>query len=108
MEKAIFNYTKEGETTPTNRVLLKPAFLKEATNKLKDFEKIDVKYVRGIEFNKEGLTEEQVRQYEQALEDYEDACPTLQEFLSEKGLDYSRLQEKSFKKEKISGFRLLE
>jgi hypothetical protein len=108
MEKAIFNYTKEGETTPSNRVLIKPKFLKEATNALKDFEKTDVKYVRGYELNKADLTEEQVRQYEQALEDYEDSYPTLQEFLTDKGLDYARLQEKSFKKEKISGFRLID
>lgn len=107
MEKARFSYLKDGEITPSNRELLKPLFLKEATNSLKDFNKQDVKYVRGIEFNKEGLTEEQIRQYMSALEDYEDAVPTLQEFLAEKGLDYSRLQEKSFKKDKISGFQIL-
>jgi hypothetical protein len=90
MEKAIFNYTKEGETTPSNRTLIKPKFLKEATNSLKDFEKTDVKYVRGYELNKADLNRRtRCVSTNKHLEDYEDAYPTLQEFLTEKGLDYS-------------------
>lgn len=107
MEKAKFTYKKDDGTT-SNRELLRPFFLKESTNAIKNFDKDDVKYVRGFELNKDGLKESDVAKYEEVLEDYyELATPTIQEYFKEQGLDPSKLQEKSFKKQNISNFQIL-
>ena len=107
MEKAKFTYTKEDGTT-SNREILRPVFLKESSNSIKNYDKEDVKYVRGFELNKEGLSESDVEKYEEILEDYYDlAVPTIKEFFSEQGLDASKLMEKSFKKQGISEFKVL-
>lgn len=107
MEKAVFTYKKE-DGTSSSRELLRPVFLKESTNSLKNFDKDDVKYVRGFELNKEGLSESDAEKYEEILEDYyELAIPTIQEYFKEQGLDASRLMEKSFKKQNISDFKVM-
>jgi hypothetical protein len=107
MEKAKFIYKKDDGST-TNRELLRPVFLKESTNSIKNFDKEDVRYVRGFELNKDGLNESDVSKYEEVLEDYyELAIPTIQEYFKEQGLDFSRLSEKSFKKQNISDFKVL-
>jgi hypothetical protein len=107
MEKAKFVYKKDDGST-SNRELLRPVFLKESTNSIKNYDKEDVKYVRGFELNKDGLNESDTSKYEEVLEDYYDlAIPTIQEYFKEQGLDASRLSEKSFKKQNISNFQIL-
>ena len=107
MEKAKFIYKKEDGST-SNREIIRPIFLKESSNSIKNFDKEDVKYVRGFELNKEGLNESDAEKYEDILEDYYDlAVPSIQEYFKEQGLDASRLQEKSFKKQNISDFQVL-
>ena len=107
MEKAKFIYKKDDGTT-SNREILRPVFLKESTNSIKNFDKVDVKYVRGFELNKEGLNQSDIEKYEEILEDYYDlAIPTIQEYFKEQGLDASKLMEKSFKKQNISEFKVL-
>lgn len=107
MEKAKFIYKKE-DGSSSNREILRPVFLKESTNSIKNFDKADVKYVRGFELNKEGLNQSDVEKYEEILEDYYDlAIPTIQEYFKEQGLDASKLMEKSFKKQNISEFQTL-
>jgi hypothetical protein len=107
MEKAKFVYKKDDGST-SNRELLRPVFLKESTNSIKNYDKEDVKYVRGFELNKEGLNESDASKYEEVLEDYYGlAIPTIQEYFKEQGLDVSRLAEKSFKKQNISNFQIL-
>lgn len=107
MEKAKFIYKKDDGST-TDREILRPVFLKESSNSIKNYDKDDVKYVRGFELNKEGLNESDIEKYEEVLEDYyELAIPTIQEFFKEQGLDASKLLEKSFKKQNISNFQIL-
>jgi len=107
MEKASFIYKKD-DGTLSNRELLRPVFLKESTNSIKNFDKDDVKYVRGFELNKDGLNESDIKKYEEILEDYYDlAIPTIQEYFKEQGLDASKLMEKSFKKQNISEFKVI-
>lgn len=107
MEKAKFVYKKDDGST-TDREILRPVFLKESSNSIKNYDKDDVKYVRGFELNKEGLNESDIEKYEEVLEDYyELAIPTIQEFFKEQGLDASKLLEKSFKKQNISNFQIL-
>jgi|ERR1035437_6287293 hypothetical protein len=107
MEKAVFKYKKDDGST-SDRELLRPVFLKESTNSIKNFDKEDVKYVRGFELKKEGLSESDIEKYEEILEDYYDlGIPTIQEFFKEQGLDSSKLMEKSFKKQNISEFKVI-
>lgn len=107
MEKAKFIYKKDDGST-TDREILKPVFLKESSNSIKNYDKDDVKYVRGFELNKEGLNESDIKKYEEVLEDYYDlAIPTIQEFFKEQGLDASKILEKSFKKQNIQNFQIL-
>jgi len=107
MEKAKFTYIKDDGTT-SERQILRPSFLKESTNSLKQFDKEDVKYVRGYELNQAGLSESEIEKYEEVLEDYYDlAIPTIQEYFKEQGLDASKLMEKSFKKNNIRDFKTL-
>ena len=107
MEKATFIYTKE-DGSKSNREILRPIFLKESSNSIKNFDKEDVKYVRGFELNTAGLSESEIEKYEEVLEDYYDlAIPTIQEYFKQQGLDASKLQEKSFKKQNISDFKVI-
>lgn len=106
MRKAQFNYKKEDETIST-REILNPIFVKESSNKLKDFEKLDVKYLEGYQINKEGLTEAEEKQYMEALEEYVDwTRPTVADFFSEQGLDPKRVEFKNFKKSGISELQI--
>ena len=107
MEKAKFIYKKDDGST-SSREILRPIFLKESSNSIKNYDKDDVKYVRGFELNKQGLNESDIEKYEEILEDYYDlAIPTIQEYFTEQGLDASKLSEKSFKKQDISEFQIL-
>lgn len=102
MKKAQFTYTKEDGST-SKREILNPKFLKESYNYFSDFDKESVKYVQGYELDKTGLTEEQIKKYEEILSDYfELAIPTINEFFSENGLDPKKIQQKTFKKENIT------
>jgi hypothetical protein len=107
MEKAKFIYKKD-DGSVTDREILRPIFLKESSNSIKNFDKDDVKYVRGFELNREGLSESDVKKYEEILEDYYDlGIPTIFEYFKEQGLDATKLSEKSFKKQNISNFQVL-
>ena len=107
MQKSKFTYKKE-DGTVSERELLKVEFLKESSNYLKDIEKDSVKYVSGFELKKDGLSEEQIHQYEEVLEDYYDlAQKTMAEFFTEQGLDASRLAKKNFIKANISDFKVI-
>jgi hypothetical protein len=107
MSKIAFTYKKE-DGSVSERVLLHPKFIKESHNYFNDFEKENVKYVQGYEVDKNGLNEGELKKYEEIISDYfELALPTLDEFLSEQGLDPKRIKTKSFKKEGISDFKVL-
>ena len=105
--KVSFSYTKD-DGSISNREILEPKFLKESFNLYNDFEKENVKYIQGFEIKKEGLTEEENKKYEEVLRDYFDlTIPTMEEFFKENLLDYGRIQQKSFKKEKITNFNII-
>jgi hypothetical protein len=107
MEKAVFKYKKE-DGTISDRELLRPTFLKESSNVIKNFDKEDVKYIRGFELNKQGLTESEILKYEEVLEDYyELAIPTIQEYFKEQGLDSAKVLEKSFKKQGVIDLKVI-
>lgn len=108
MKKAKFNYKKE-DGTITERLVINPSFLKESSNSLKDFNKNEVKYLSGYEFNRENLTEQQIQNYERIIEEYfSEVNMTLHEYIELKGLDPKKITQKSFKKEGIQNFNLLE
>lgn len=108
MKKARFTYTKDDNTKST-REILSPNFVKEATNKIKDFEKPEVKYLEGYQIDKNGLSEEEQKKYEEVLDDYVDwEKPTIEEFFSQEGLDSKRIQWRNFKKSGISELKVLE
>ena len=108
MKKAIFKYTKD-DGSISNREILSPKFLKESSNNLKQFDKEDVKYIRGYEINKEGLNEEEILKYEETLENY---CTltiqTIQDYFKEAGLDSTKVSEKAFKKQNVSEISIVE
>ena len=109
MKKAKFSYKKE-DGTVSNREILNPVFVKESSNYLKTFEKEEVKYLEGYDLNVDGLTEEEIKKYENALEDYLDwSKPPIKQFLEEEFcLDPKRLIHKAFKKNNISDIQILE
>src|ERR1017187_4516807 len=102
MRKAQFIYTKEEKSgeTPSNREILNPIFLKESANSLKDYNKVEVKYLQGYQLDKEGLTEDEQTKYIDTLESYINLQkPTMEEyFQSIGGLDHKKFQFKTFKK----------
>jgi hypothetical protein len=102
VKKIIFDYSKkEGETSV--RTILSPKFLKESSNYFKDFEKEQVKYVSGYEIQKEGLTNDEIKEYEECVLDYFNlVIPTMDEYLNDLGLDSSKVKQKTFKKDGIS------
>ena len=107
MEKARFSYTKE-DGTKTERTILKPSFLKEATNSLKHLDNENVNYIQGFEVEKEGLTEDQIKEYEEAIGDYfEMANKTLTEWVSDLGLDAKKVKQKVFKKKGVEKFEII-
>jgi hypothetical protein len=101
VKKIIFDYSKkEGETSV--RTILSPKFLKESSNYFKDFEKEQVKYVSGYEIQKEGLTNDEIKEYEECVLDYFNlVIPTMDEYLKDLGLDSSKVKQKTFKKDGI-------
>ncbi len=102
MEKAKFTYTKS-DGTSKERQVYHPKFLKESYNSFSSIDNEKVNYLQGYEKNKDNLSEDQVKEYEEVISDYfELAIPTIEEFLSENGLDPSRIQYKTFSKDKIS------
>lgn len=107
MEKAKFSYTKEDGST-SERIILKPSFLKEATNSLKNLDNENVKYIKGYEIDKSGLNESDIREYEEAIQEYyEINKKSLVEFISHVGLDPKKIQEKCFKKQGVKDFEIL-
>ena len=105
MKRVIFKYIKD-DGSASERELLKPVYLKESSNALKQFDKEDVKYIRGYELNKEGLTEEEIEKYEETLAAYNALVPpTIKDYFTAAGLDPAKLSEKAFKKQNISEFK---
>jgi len=101
------SHTKEDGST-TERTLLNPFFLKEATNSLTDLDNNSVNYVKGHELNKEGLNESDISEYEEAVQEYyELEKKSLSEFLLHVGLDPKRILEKCFKKQGVKEFKIL-
>jgi hypothetical protein len=106
MKKATFNY-KKSEDSIESRELLNPSFVKESYNKFTELDNKNVNYLTGIEIDKNSLTEQQIKDYEEALKDYFDlAVPTIEQFLLENNLDPKKINIKTFKKEKISNLMI--
>jgi hypothetical protein len=107
IKKVNFDYTKEdGEKSA--RTILAPKFLKESYNSMKDFDKDAVNYISGYEIDKEGLTEEEIKEYEECVLDYFTiVVPTLEDYLSDLKLDPKRVQRKAFKKEGIDNVSVI-
>lgn len=104
MKKVSFKYKKD-DGSQSERMILNPTYLKESSNSLREFDKPDVNYVNGFEFEKKGLSEEEISKYEKTMEEYfSKKFPTLKDYLDENGLDSSRVNQKSFKKLNISNF----
>jgi len=107
MKKAKFNYRKKDDSTK-ERILLSPIFVKESYNKFTDIDNDKVNYVQGYEIDKEKVSEEEIKLYEEAIRDYYDlAVPTMDEFLSENNLDPKKVQFKTFKKDGVEGLKIL-
>lgn len=106
-KKINFNYTKEGGEEST-RTIIAPKFLKESYNSFKEFDKEQVKYISGYEVDKEGLSEEEVKEYEECLIDYFTiALPTMEEYLKDLGLDPKKVNQKAFKKDGVSDLNVI-
>lgn len=107
MDKISFTYKKD-DGSVSKRILVQPKFLKESHNYINDFTKENVKYVQGYEVDKAGLNELEAKKYEEIINDYfELAIPTLNDFISEQGLDPKRVMTKTFKKDGISDLNVL-
>ena len=107
IRKINFSYTKEGGEEST-RTVIAPKFIKESYNSFKELEKDQVNYVSGYEIEKEGLTEDEIKEYEECVYDYFSvAIPTMEEYLKDLGLDPQKVQQKSFKKERISNANVI-
>lgn len=108
MKKAKFEYIKE-DGSKSERTLLHPSFLKESYNSFKDFNKNEVKYLSGYEINKEGLDQDQLKLYENCINEYfSDIFMTLTEYVESKGLDPKKITPKTFKKEGIKNLDIIE
>lgn len=102
MKKAQFVYKKK-DGTSKERELLHPKFLKESFNSFKTLDHESVKYVQGYELDSTDLTEEQIKQYEEAIQAYLEQ-KTLEETLSDFGLEPKRVSLKTFSKEGVEEF----
>lgn len=99
--KAKFKYEK-ADGSLSDREIIKPTFLKESFNSLKDFNKPDVKYLNGYELDKSGLSEQDCQKYESLLNEYlKIHSESFAQFLTKNGLNPDKMQQKSFKKEGI-------
>ena len=107
IRKISFKYTKkDGEESA--RTIIAPKFLKESFNSFKELEKENVNYVSGYEINREDLSEEDAKEYEECICDYfEIAIPTMEEYLKDLGLDPKKVKLKSFKKSGISNTNII-
>lgn len=102
IRKIIFDYTKkDGETSL--RSIMAPKFLKESYNIFQEFEKEQVGYVSGYEVQREGMSEEDIKEYEEVLVDYFTiAIPSIEEYFKDLGLDPTKIKQKTFSKKDIS------
>lgn len=108
MKKAKFLYTKE-DGSKSERMLINPSFIKESYNNYKDFNKNEVKYLSGLEIKKDGLTTEQIKNYENCIKEYySDIFMTLGEYLESKGLNPQNVMQKTFKKEGVNNLDIIE
>jgi hypothetical protein len=106
MNKATFKYTKPDGTSKF-RVIIRPSLLKEATNSLKDFDNPNVNYVNGYEIDST-LSASDVIKYEKLIEEYFTTEPlTLEQFITNKGFDPKKVQQKSFKKSGITDLNFI-
>jgi cobalamin biosynthesis protein CbiG len=103
MKKALFVYKKQ-DGSSKEREILAPKFLKESFNYFKNLEHASTKYISGYEIDKEGLTEEQIKQYQEALDMYLDQ-QSLEEICSDAGLDPKKIGIKSFSKTGVEQYR---
>jgi len=107
IKKANFKYTKKGGEE-SERTILIPKFLKESYNSFKEFEKEQVKYISGYEISKEGLTEDEIKEYEECLIDYFTmVVPTVEEYFEDLGLDPEKVKQKTFKKDGVSNLNVI-
>jgi hypothetical protein len=107
MSKIFFKYIKE-DGSVSDRELLQPKFLKESYNVYDDFNKPNVNYVQGYEVDKENMSFEEIKEYEDAINDYyELVAKSLNEYLVENDLDPNKLKYKTFKKSNIKDLELL-
>ena len=103
MKKATFIYKKKDGTSKP-REIIAPKFLKESFNYFKNIEHASTNYVSGYEIDKEGLSEEEVKLYQEAVETYLEQ-QTLEEILSDVGLDPKRVSIKSFSKSGVEQYQ---
>lgn len=107
MNKAIFKY-KKPDNTISERTLLRPQMLKEATNTLKDFSNPNVNYIHGLEIDKSTLSSTDIIKYEKAIEEYyTKIMVTLDQYLVISGLDASKVKYKSFTKNGVSDLKIV-
>ena len=107
MKKAIFDYTKD-DGSVKQRIVFKPAMLKESRNSLKEFENPNVNYLVGYELDKTNRDSAEIAQYEKFISEYmEIQFPTLEQFIEKNGLDPKKIQQKTFKKGKVSNLQIL-
>jgi hypothetical protein len=107
IKKINFDYTKE-DGVQSARSVIAPKFVKESYNSIKDFDKESVNYISGYEINKEGMTEDEVKEYEECVLDYFTlVVPTLEDYLKDLKLDPTKIQMKSFKKERVNNVQII-
>lgn len=107
IKKITFDYVKkDGKESVRN--IIAPKFLKESFNSFAEIDKEQVKYVSGFEIETEGLEPDEVKEYEEIICDYFNlALPTMEEYFKDLGLDYSRIKQKSFKKEGVKNHKII-
>lgn len=107
IKKINFEYTKK-QGKKSTRSIIAPKFLKESCNSINDFDKESVNYISGYEINKEGLNEQEAKEYEECVIDYFTiVVPTLEDYLSDLKLDPKRVKIKSFKKEGVENVNII-
>ncbi len=107
MSKIIFKY-KKSDGTVSDREILRPSFLKEEHNSIKDYNKPEVRYIFGYEVQKTGLQKDEVEKYEKLIEEYFTIHQlSLDEFLLQNNMNPDKVKPKSFKKEGVSDPKLM-
>lgn len=107
IKKITFDYIKkDGEESTRN--IIAPKFLKESFNSFKELEKEQVQYISGYEIDSKGLSDEDIKEYEECVCDYFNlALPTMEEYIKDLGLDFKRIKQKSFKKEGVKNYKII-